>query len=168
MLDRNAENLERAGVKAEEGKKPTVLADSNYYSEDNLRACQEREVEAVIPDSQAKRRLGPDGQNRYDADDFKYDETGDCYECPNGKRLEYKRTTEQGGIEGKVYQASLTDCKSCPKFSKCSWSKKEQSELNQGKALRIVKTINKAVYAGRCVRSLRRSSIRTNMPTGYR
>jgi len=140
MLDLNCENLEKAGVNAEEGKKITVLADPNYYSEDNFQACQERGVEAVIPDSQAKRRIGPDGQNRYDVDDFKYDEAEDCYECPNGKKLEYKRTTEQGGVEGKVYQASLTDCKSCPKFSKCSWSKKEQSELNQGKALRIVES----------------------------
>jgi hypothetical protein len=140
MLDKNAENLEAAGVKAGEGKKITMLGDPNYFSEDNLRACAERGIEAVIPDSQAKRRIGPDGQNRYDAGDFKYDGAGDCYECPQGKRLEYKRTTEQKGVEGKVYQASLTDCKQCPDFAKCSWSKKEQSKLNQGKTLRIVKS----------------------------
>jgi hypothetical protein len=39
-----------------------------------------------------------------------------------------------------VYQASLTDCKGCPGFAKYSWSRKEQSELNQGKTLRIVKS----------------------------
>jgi len=111
--------------------------------EENLKACQERGVEAVIPDSQAKRRLGPDGENRYDVDDFKYDEKEDSYKCPQGKTLEYKRTTEQKGVEGKVYQASLTGCKNCPAFSKCSWSRKEQSGLNQGKALRIVES-NKA------------------------
>jgi len=140
MLDRNAENLERAGVKEEEGEKKTMRGDANYFSEDNLRACQERGIEAVIPDSQAKRRLGPDGENRYDVGDFKYDEKEDRYECPQGKCLEYKRTTEQGGVEGKVYQASLTDCKTCPVFSKCSWSRKEQRDLKQGKALRIVKS----------------------------
>jgi len=138
MLDRNAENLEGAGVKKEEGKKITVRADANYFSEENLKACEERGVEAVIPDSQTKRRLGPDGENRYDVDDFKYDEEADSYKCPQGKTLEYKRTTEQKGVKGKVYQASLTDCKSCPAFSKCSWSRKEQSEQNQGKALRII------------------------------
>jgi len=140
MLDKNAENMGGAGVKTEEGKKITILGDPNYYSEENFQACDERGVEAVIPDSQAKRRLGPDGKNRYEVDDFKYNEADDCYECPQGKCLEYKRTTEQKGVEGKVYQASLTDCKQCPAFSKCSWSKKEQSELNQGKALRIVKS----------------------------
>jgi transposase len=140
MLDKNAENLEGAGVRVEEGKETTVLGDPNYYSEDNFRACQERGIEAVIPDSQAKRRLGPDGKNRYEADDFSYNEADDYYECPQGKRLEYKRTTEQNGVEGKVYQASLTDCRQCPDFAKCSWSKKEQSKLNQGKTMRIVKS----------------------------
>jgi len=138
MLDLNAENLESAGVRKEEGEKITMRADANYFSEENLRACQERGVEAVIPDSQAKSRLGPDGEKRYDADDFIYDEKEDKYECPQGKVLKYKRTTEQKGVEGKVYQASLTDCKNCPAFSKCSRSRKEQSEQTQGKALRIV------------------------------
>jgi transposase len=137
MLDRNAENLEEAGVQLEEGKKPTMSADANYFSGENLRSCKEHGIDAVIADSQAARRIGEDGENRYEIEDFKYNESDDCYECPNGKRLNYKRETVQMGIEGKVYQASLTDCKQCPLFSKCSWSKKEQSEQVQGKALRI-------------------------------
>ena len=140
MLELNAKNLEGAGVKKQEAEKITVRADANYFSEDNLRVCQERGVEAVIPDSQAKRRLGPEGENRYDVGDFRYDEKQDRYECPRGKCLEYKRRTQQKGVEGKVYQASLTDCKSCPEFSKCSWSRKEQRDLKQGKVLRIVKS----------------------------
>jgi len=137
MLDRNAENLEEAGVTLEEGKKPTMSADANYFSKENLLACQERGIDAVIAGSQAGRRIGPDGENRYEIDDFKYNENDDYYECPHGKRLEYKRKTVQKGIEGKVYQASLTYCKQCPLFSKCSWSKKEQSAQVQGKTLRI-------------------------------
>jgi transposase len=139
MLDTNAENLKEAGVTLEEGKKATMRGDANYFSEENLQACEQRGIDAVIPDSQAKRRLGSDGDSRYEVDDFKYNETEDYYECPQGKRLACKRTTVQGGVEGKVYQASLTDCKGCPAFSKCSWSRKEQSEQVQGKVLRITK-----------------------------
>jgi len=141
MLDINAQCLEAAGVnteaKAEGGKKPTMSCDANYFSEENLLSCRDYEIDAVIADSQAKRRIGGDGESRYEIDDFKYNEAEDCYECPQGKRLEYKRETEQKGIKGKVYQASLTDCKGCPVFSKCSWSRKGQSEQVQGKALRI-------------------------------
>jgi hypothetical protein len=70
-------------------------------------------------------------------DDFKYNEEEDYYECPHGKRLAFKRVTEQEGVTGRVYQASLTDCKACPVFSQCSWSKKDQSEQVQGKTIRI-------------------------------
>jgi len=137
MLDSNAKNLEEAGIKGEEGKKPTMSADANYFSEENLLACEEHGIDAVIADSQAARRVASDGENRYEIEDFTYNEHDDYYECPQGKRLEYKRKTVQMDIEGTVYQASLTDCKQCLAFSKCSWSKKEQSEQIQGKALRI-------------------------------
>jgi transposase len=140
MLDRNAENIEASGLEVEEGKKPTILADANYYSEDNLRACEERGLDAVIADSQAKRRLCPDGVKRYDLGDFKYNEVDDNYECPQGKLLEYKGMTKQKGVEGKVYKASATDCKQCPDFSKCSRSKKEQSKIEKGKTLNITKS----------------------------
>jgi transposase len=139
MLDANAENLAAVGVKREEGKIPTMCADANYFSEENLRACSERGIDAVIMDSQAKRRLGADGNNRFEVADFIYHEAENYYECPQGKYLDCKRTTVQGGVAGTVYQASLTDCKHCPVFSKCSWSKKEQSEQVQGKVLRITK-----------------------------
>ena len=140
MLDEHIKNIQEAEVTIEEGKKPTMSGDPNYFSEENLRACGERGIDAVIADSQAKRRIGPDGKNRFDVGDFKYDDKGNYYECPQGKKLEYKRTTEQGGVEGKVYQASLKDCKGCPLFSQCSWSKKEQSKINQGKELRITES----------------------------
>jgi transposase len=139
MLDTNAENLKESGVTLEEGKKATMRGDANYFSEENLQACEQRGIDAIITDSQARRRLGSDGNSRYEVDDFTYNEAEDYYECPQGKRLACKRITFQGGIEGKVYQASLTDCKQCSAFSKCSWSRKEQSEQVQGKALRITK-----------------------------
>ena len=91
----------------------------------------------MIADSQAARRVGADGESRYEIDDFKYNEDDYYYECPQGKRLNYKRNTVQMGIESNVYQASLTDCKQCPLFLKCSWSKKEQSKQVHGKTLRI-------------------------------
>jgi hypothetical protein len=141
MLDGNTENLEAAGVKtAGEGEKITVLGDPNYFSEENFQACAERGAEAVIPGSQAKRRLGADGKNRYGVEVFKYHEGENYYERPQGKRLEYKRVTKQKGVEGRVYQASLTGCRQCPEFAKCSWSRKGQSGQVRGKTLRIIKS----------------------------
>jgi len=152
MLDKNTCNLHAAGVPPpDEGRKQRMLGDANYFSEDNFRECAERGIEAFIPDSQEERRNNADGQKRYDLNDFHYDEAQDVYKCPQGKCLWFRRTTVQNGVEGKVYQASLTDCKACPVFSKCSWSKKEQSEQSQGKALRITEKYGH----GNCLRKVR-------------
>ena len=153
LLDKTAKDLKEAGVgrvkeaegvkeagEASEEKKKSLLADANYFSEDNLRACDERGIEAIIPDGQHKRRLNAEGQKRFEVPDFNYNEEGNYYECPNGKKLEYKSTKENNGDEEKVYQASTKDCKACPLFSKCSWSKKEQGTIKQGKTLKITKT----------------------------
>ena len=80
MLDRNAGNMEEAGIKPGEGKCPTMSADANYFSEENLLACIERGVDPVIADSQAKRRINQGGEKRYEIDDFKYNEEDDYYE----------------------------------------------------------------------------------------
>ncbi|MCL2129250.1 MAG: transposase [Treponema sp.] len=137
MLDKNNENIKEAGVTIEEGKKPTMCGDPNYFSEDNLKACEERGIEAVIASGRLPENTGPDGQERYNTNDFIYHEDEDSYECPYGKRLTNKGTTVLRNGEGKIYQASLTDCRQCPTFSKCMKSKKAQDELKQGKKILI-------------------------------
>jgi len=137
MLDKNAGNIKEAGVKTEEGKKVALLGDSNYFSERNLKACEEMGIEAVIPDGWEKKRVNSDEKQQYETSDFKYHEEDNCYECPQGKLLGYKGKTELRKGEGEIYQASLTDCKACPDFSRCSHSKKAQNEIVQGRKILI-------------------------------
>jgi len=117
------------------------MCDANYFSEDNLKACHEREVEAIIPDSQHRRRLGADKERRLEAADFEYNKDGDYYICPNGKILEYKysRKPVLGGQEGKLYQASVKDCRSCPLNRKCLRTKKDMKRW-VGRQLLITKS----------------------------
>jgi len=151
MLDKNAENIKEAGVTIEEGKKVAILGDSNYFSEENLNACEERGIEAFIPAGQENKRIGADGQQKYQTSDFNYNEQANCYECPQGKLLEHKGQTETRKGEREIYQASLTDCKACPDFSRCSHSKKAQGEIVQGRKV----LIDKAREQGSIVQNMR-------------
>jgi transposase len=137
LIDKTLENLDAVGVKEPSGKQRVFMGDANYFSEDNLQACQERDVEAIIPDGQDKRRLNSEGEPRFNINDFQYNAESNTFTCPQGKCMKHQRTTIQNGIEGEVYQASLTDCKVCPSFTKCSWSRKKQSEINKGKVIRV-------------------------------
>jgi len=139
LLDGTIKNLDESGFIPEKEKKQTALCDSNYFSEDNLLACEERGIEAIIPDVQEKRRKDADGNKKFDVNDFKYDVAGNKCVCPNGKTLEYKGTPTLRGKEYDKYQASATDCKACPLFSQCTWSEKAQIEITQGRKLLIAK-----------------------------
>ena len=155
MLDNLLENLEAVGMPVDKDNPPAMTADANYFSEDSLRACEERGFEAIIPDVQEKRRTDGEGNRKFDANDFTYNEEENKYECPEGKSLEDKGIAVQNGVEREIYQARLPDCKACAKFSQCSWSKKEQSKLNQGRKLLIPKG-KKPVEDGNLCRKMRK------------
>ena len=141
LLDKTLSNIKEAGVKISKKKKPKIMGDANYFSEENLRACKERGLEAIIPDSQYNRRLGVDNERRYEAADFEYHKKGNYYECPCGKRLEYKygRKSVIGGQDGMVYQASVKDCRPCPLNGRCLRTKKDPSRW-VGRQLLITKS----------------------------
>jgi hypothetical protein len=133
MLKDALANVEKAGVKKEAEKKPVIMADSNYYSEGNLRAGQELGVEAIIADGNYKSRLGKKESGTYRAEDFTYNAEDDNYVCPAGKKLERAKVREISGREGKLYKADAGDCRACPLKEKCSKSKKD--ERKSGRSL---------------------------------
>jgi len=141
ILDGVEKNMkEAAGEASWNEKKKTALCDSNYFSGDNLRACKERGIEAIIPDSQEKQRLNSQGEKRFEAEDFTYYEEGNYYECPNGKKLLFKGSSAIRGEAVSHYLCSLPDCRTCPVFTRCIQSKKGQDELKNGKDLMIRKS----------------------------
>jgi transposase len=114
----------------------TILADTNYFSEENLKYLGERKIKAIIPDQQFRKRderfaerdrHNPKTKNRkYEQEDFKYDEAANEYICPAGKRLVYKPNESMMGIKGKKYKARQADCSRCLKRSKCLRNKESR------------------------------------------
>ena len=140
LLDETLSNVKEVGIKPTEGKKLIILADNNYFSENNLKVCQERKIEAIIPDGQYKKRLGGTEKSKYDSDDFKYYEESNYYECPNGKKLKYKRVVVLRGQEWMRYQASVKDCRICPFNTRCINAKEDINKTSHGKMILIKKS----------------------------
>ncbi len=127
MIDGAKENIKAIG-KAEnyfEGK--TFTADANYHSTENITRCEEEKIDAYIPDVDFRKRDSRfEGQkkykeekpDKYQLEDFRYDERRDCYICPGGKKL--SRQTSKG-IKGgyRQYAAKKTGCIECEKRSEC-------------------------------------------------
>ena len=138
ILDKTQDNMDEADVRTPDGKKLAALMDSNYFSEGNLTACQERGIEGIIPDNQYRKRLEKKDEMKYEVGDFKYHEDGNYYECPNGKRLEYKSERILGGKEKHEYQASVKDCRICPLNARCV-NPPKKGTMHKGRRLMLIK-----------------------------
>jgi len=141
MLEIVEKNIKSAcGEEAWEGKEKTIRGDGIYFSEENLKDCEERGIEAVIPDSQERKRYNEEGQKMYEAADFIHHEKENELECPQGKRLEYKGESALSGKEGEIFQADAKDCRQCPDRSRCTRSKKPPEKQTQGKRVIITES----------------------------
>jgi transposase len=132
MLEEVEKNMAEITGKKEPLKKKVILADTGYFSEDNLQAAKGKKTEAIIPDPQFRMRNegfteGKYGKYhekaRFDARDFKYHKKDNSYTCPNGERLKYRGITQLNSNRGNKYEASVKDCRICPVREKCIKSK---------------------------------------------
>jgi transposase len=126
MVDKIKTNMQGITEKEEPLKKAIILADTAYFSEENLQAAKEKGVKVIIPDQQFRQRDEQlskgerrKGKEQFDARDFKYKKKENWYICPNGKKLLFKREVTLNRNHGMKYESKTTDCRGCPYFEKC-------------------------------------------------
>ena len=124
---RNMKYIKKSHNYFEEKK---IIADTGYFTEDNLKKAHEEKLDAYIPDQQYRKRDGrfkgreehnPNNkETKYNREDFSYDKEKDCYICPDGKvlRLENRRSRIKN-FEGIKYVACQADCSKCKLRKKC-------------------------------------------------
>ena len=128
MMDGAKENMQAIGHDEDYFTGATFVADTNYHSQSNIKKCQELELDAYIPDRYYRRR-DPRyaSQKRYwpkkkkfALEDFQYDDAGDQYICPNGKRLKRKvKEFYRDGLVYRIYTAEQKDCQGCTLRLRC-------------------------------------------------
>jgi transposase len=131
MVERTEQNLRSVTGKAEPLTGTILLGDNGYFSEDNLQLAQEKGIDAVIPDEQARNRDAElqeggrrAGKERFDRRHFRYTKAGRYYTCPNGKQLVFKGRVQLSRNEGDKYESTVADCRGCPYMEQCIRTKK--------------------------------------------
>jgi transposase len=138
MMPGLKENIKAIGLGDDylEGKQ--FLSDSNYFSDANLKTCEDEKLDAYIPDCNFRKRdprfadqkrykpkKKKRQKKRFGLDDFTYDEATKCYRCPNGKLLRLR--VHEHRLKHRVYRryvANEEDCWECPLRNKCLSQKK--------------------------------------------
>ncbi|GAI54824.1 unnamed protein product, partial [marine sediment metagenome] len=85
---------------------------------DELQKIDEQKIKVVVPSQRQASRKEP---KPFHKSNFQYDSEKDCYICPEGHFLTYRRTNKRE--QNKVYIISeKTICKQCPHWGVCTKS----------------------------------------------
>jgi len=95
----------------------TVIADPGYYKGEEIAACYDADITALVP----KTNTSPGkAKGRYSKANFRYNAKRNEYICPAGERLTYRFDSVEQGKTLWVYMRY--GCSSCPLQSKCTTS----------------------------------------------
>lgn len=101
-----------------------ALGDKGYYDGEDIAKCEAEGTFCLAP-RMLSGRGAPDPQ--YNQENFRYDACRDCYICPQGHPISYRRTKRRKGAKGKVVEVKIyhdTDtCKNCPTRTECTKEK---------------------------------------------
>jgi len=101
-----------------ERKCDTACADSGYANTDELQKIDKQKIKVVVPSQRQASRKEP---KPFHKSNFQYDSEKDCYICPEGHFLTYRRTNKRE--QNKVYIISeKTICRQCPHWGVCTKS----------------------------------------------
>ena len=99
-----------------EKKCQTACADSGYASVDELEKIDSQGIKVVVPSH--KQAIRKKKSNPFDKSHFKYDRENDCYICPAGKVLTYRRTEIKARKH--IYRIKHSVCQQCRNFGVCT------------------------------------------------
>jgi transposase len=126
MVRRSIFTLRKAGL--DRANTATVIADTNYFTNENARFLLTSTLDGYIPDNQFRNRdrrfadrsrARRASHRRFTRADFLYDKLTDSYSCPADKQLVHHTRTSVSGRPGKSYRAAATDCAACHLASRC-------------------------------------------------
>jgi transposase len=121
LREETAEEETKEAAEEEAKDAFTVVADAGYYKGEEIVACKNNGIKALVPkvDTSGKRAKG-----QYMRSDFIYDAKHDEYVCPARQRMTYRFSTEDKGKKMRVYMTR--HCASCPLKAKCTTAKERR------------------------------------------
>jgi hypothetical protein len=116
-LVEKAEEYEPDGIRE-------VVADSGYFSGNQVRALEDRGILTCIPDPWTScdirkgLSIGETKSRCISKIQMEYDDQSDCYNCPAGNALRFSKLEKKGDETFRIYQAERS-CKECELRSQC-------------------------------------------------
>ena len=96
------------------------MADKGYYAAEQIKECVDQGIIPYIPEKEGNKYAGRDllPQTPFPESKFRYDREKDCYICPRGSELTFRRKSQHDGKVMKIYQGQ--GCMGCVLKARCS------------------------------------------------
>lgn len=121
-IDRDAlTSMAKQARTAMEVQDMTVIADRGYFNGEEILACHEAGITAIVPRTETSTAKA---NGRFDKADFIYDAAKNEYRCPAGETLIWRFTSVEMGLTQHRYWSS--HCQTCAMKAKCTPSKQRR------------------------------------------
>lgn len=100
-------------------EKLKVVADKGYHRADDLAACEQANIQPVVPAPESTGGKTNSGEVVFAKHKFHYDPQADLYRCPNGQILAPYRKRDSRGLKGTLYQ-NRAACRECLLRARCT------------------------------------------------
>lgn len=104
-------------------KEITVIADKGYYSNVDIKSCQDKGMAVLVPKTDTS---ASDKKGIFNRSLFKYDKKKDIYLCPANKEMTYRLTSFEKGMNIKRYFLDVYTCRACSLKPQCTRSKQNR------------------------------------------
>lgn len=101
-------------------KVKTVVADSQYGTNENFASCQQHKIRSHMKDLRATYSNDAAKRGIFRETDFRFDEQTQTYICPAGERLKRSITRDR---QFEIYRSTASICRQCRLRSQCFKSK---------------------------------------------
>ena len=154
MLAKLESNLKAVSGEENPLEQSLLLADTNYFSERNLQAAKDKNIDVIIPDNDFRQRderfndrkenktgnktdgSGEIAKEKFTIGDFKYTNDDNSYTCPNGKILLYRGKSKlRHGRNVSRYSVKEGECCCCPEIERCIKLKDKSKQENARKTI---------------------------------
>ena len=103
------------------GQELTAVADRGYFKSEEILACQEAGIIAIVPKTVTSNATA---EGRFGKADFIYDAEKNEYRCPAGERLIWRYSTVEDGL--KLHRYWSSHCQTCAMKDQCTPSKQRR------------------------------------------
>ena len=128
-----------------------LMADAGYSSGENYAFLERKGIFSYVP---------PHGTYRGGPEHFTYNRQGDYWECPEGKKVTFRKTKYEKGTKKNYYYTRRSDCKNCPVKLACigkSHEKKISITYYKDEYDRAIARLRSKM--GRSMKALRQSTV---------